>query len=185
MEKKERCIIFARCSTSKQFTAGQLEPAKQFARANGFNDDQFIIIEYNESGYRLSEEERLGLNEMKKYIEDEENNVKCVFATEISRIARTVGVLDSIFKYLEKHQIQLKIRTPEMTLLDSNGKQSPTSRIIFSLFGCIAENEINEKLERTAYGKERCHAQGFWDGAMLPLGYSVSDKAEKNKKSIH
>ncbi|MBR3977383.1 MAG: recombinase family protein [Bacteroidaceae bacterium] len=70
----------------------------------------YILSSLHESGIKLSEEERAGLNRMKELVETGEYD--CVFAWEISRIARRKKILFSILEYLTERKIQLIIKEP-------------------------------------------------------------------------
>ncbi len=64
------------------------------AHKDGYTDDKIIVIGNHESGYKLLLEERKGLNELFKYVENEE--VGCVYVWELSRLARKPKILYEI-----------------------------------------------------------------------------------------
>ena len=65
----------------------------------GYDENHQIIIETIESAIKLSEEERLGIQIMKHYIETDPT-IDCVICWEPSRLARRPDVLYSIRDYL-------------------------------------------------------------------------------------
>lgn len=81
----KKCIIFARCSTLQQFTEGQTDVLFKWAEQCGYPPAQQIVIEEQESIIELKEEERLGINKMKKFIEADPD-IDCLFANEISDV---------------------------------------------------------------------------------------------------
>ena len=81
----KKCIIFARCSTLQQFTEGQTDVLVKWAEQCGYPPAQQIIIEEQESRIELKEEERLGINKMKKFFESAPD-IDCLFAKEISNV---------------------------------------------------------------------------------------------------
>ena len=173
----KKCIIFARCSTLQQFTEGQTDVLKKWAEQCGYPPARQIIIEEQESGIKLKEEERLGINKMKKFIESDPD-IDCLFANEVSRIARTKKVLFSVQSYLVEHHIQLMIKEGNIRLLRDNGTVDDGADMQFTIYAQFAESEMRNKKARFAYGKQRCRKNGIWDGTMLPIGYSV-DKDNK------
>lgn len=82
-----KCILLVRVSTEAQTYEEQEKEIRELAIKDGYKSEEIISVAYKESGRKLSEEERLGLNEMKSLIE--KGNINCVYAWEISRIART------------------------------------------------------------------------------------------------
>lgn len=60
-----KAILLIRVSTSKQDIGQQTEKVKNEALKDGYTADNLILIEDHESGVRLNEEERNGLNRMK------------------------------------------------------------------------------------------------------------------------
>ena len=173
--KESKCIIFLRVSTTSQSTDGQSNNVIRMAEASGYTKEQMFFIEEQESGIKLSEEERLGLNKMKQLIETD-SSIDCVFTSEVSRIARTKKVLFSIEDYLIRHNIQLSIYEPRIDLLNTDGSVNDAAETIFTLYSQFAESEMRTKKLRFAYGKARCRKNGKWDGTMLPLGYTVDDE---------
>jgi DNA invertase Pin-like site-specific DNA recombinase len=85
MNDMKKCIIFARCSTLQQFTESQTDVLVKWAEPCGYPPAQQIIIEEQESGIKLKEEERLGINRIKKFIEAD-LDIDCLFANEISDV---------------------------------------------------------------------------------------------------
>ena len=81
----KKCIIFARCSTLQQFNEGQTDVLIKWAEQCGYPHVQQIVIEEQEYRIELKEEERLGINKMKKFIESDPN-IDCLFANEVSNV---------------------------------------------------------------------------------------------------
>ena len=81
----KKCIIFARCSTLQQFTEGQTDVLRKWAEQCGYKPAQQIIIEEQESEIKLKEEERLGINKMKKHIESDPD-IDYLFGNEVSDV---------------------------------------------------------------------------------------------------
>ena len=173
MDKK--CIIFCRVSTDRQNFDEQENRLVRLAIQRGYPPDRQIIIGYKESGIRLSEEERLGLNDLKEYIA-EDASIDCVFAFEISRIARSKKVLFSIEEFLVSRKIQLVIEEPSITLLNADGSVNDAADFAFTMFAQMAESEMRIKQERFRNGRERAKKEGHWHGGCVLFGFRVEDK---------
>ena len=143
-----------------------------YSKIDNLNRDTIRVIEYKESGVKLSEEERLGIAELKSIVASE--GVDTIYTSELSRVARTEKVLWSFIEYLQENKIQLKCKNPEFTLLDETRVHIPfQSRLIVSTFGTLATQEAIEKKSRFARGKARKAKEGKYNGGAIPYGYRI------------
>lgn len=173
-----RIVLFVRVSTLGQQLESQEDSLRRAALADGHNEADFIIISNKESAIKLSEEEREGLNDLKRVIDTEV--VDCIYISELSRLSRRPQILYSIREQLLQKRIQLKCLHPQFTLLtEDRTKYDATANIIFSLFGALAEQEMLEKKERFARGKRRKADEGKYNGGAIPFGYRI-DAAQDN-----
>lgn len=106
----KKCILMVRVSTEQQSYDAQMQELHELAIKSGYSKDCITPVAEKESGIKLSEEERAGLNRMKELVETGEYD--CVLAWEISRIARRKKILFSILEYLTERKIQLIIKEP-------------------------------------------------------------------------
>jgi DNA invertase Pin-like site-specific DNA recombinase len=109
---------------------------------------------------------------MKELIETGEYD--CVFAWEISRIARRKKVLFSISEYLIERKIQLIVKEPYLHLLKSDGSIDEGAETIFTLYAQIAETEMRNKMARWKRAKDEGFAKGKYEGGRVTLGYKVN-----------
>ena len=170
----EKVIVLSRCSTVYQDVTQQTDSIMKQVYADGYNDDQVIIIENNESGSKLSIEEREGLNEMFSLIENDiSKEIKSVYCFEISRIGRKPDIVFKVRDFLLNHNINLVCVKPYFKMLDEDGKISESSSIMFGLFAVMAESETRTRVERTMRGKRKLKAEKKWTGGWIRFGYSV------------
>lgn len=174
----KKIIILARVSSSPQDIESQTSDLKREAKRLGYDDKHQIIIETVESAIKLDEEQRLGLNKMKHYIETDKD-VDCVICWEPSRLARRQKILYSITEYLFKHKIQLYILNPRIKFLtDDRTKIDTNANIVFSLFATLAENEMMIKKERFTREKNKMRQAGQKFAGSVIFGY-IKDKDKK------
>lgn len=173
--QSQKCIIFSRVSSERQSYDEQTLKLRQLAEESGYPPDSHFIIEYKESGIRLKEEERLGLNEMKELISSDAQ-INCVFASEISRIARSKKVLFSIQDFLVQRKIQLVIYEPRIILLNKDSTINDAADFAFTMYAQYAESEMRQKQERFKRGRERSKREGKWHGGRVLLGFRIEDK---------
>lgn len=166
-----KAIALIRVSTKAQQLESQSIKVKEAIIRDGFKEEDIIPIEDKESGSKLSEEERSGLNRLKHHIETDE--VSAVYVYEISRISRRAAVVYSIRDYLISKGVQLVILNPYCRMLNPDGSMSNESNILFSLFSGMAENETYIRTERMMRGKEKKTAEGKLASGYPIFGYTV------------
>ena len=161
-----KVIALIRVSTKAQETESQSIKVKEAILRDGFKEEDIIPINDTESGSKLSEEERSGLNRLKHHIETDD--VSAVYVYEISRLSRRSAVVFSIRDYLIAKGIQLVILYPYCRMLNPDGSISKDANLLFSLFSGMAENETYIRTERMMRGKAKKLAEG-----KLPSGYPI------------
>lgn len=166
--------FFLRVSGKQQKLESQYDEMVRYAQLDNVPSDEIVTIKYKESGVKLTEEERLGIQEFKKKCETEPINM--CYVSELSRIARTEDVLYSFIKYLQQHKIQLKCKSPAFTLFkeDFSGMDA-NARILVGMFAALAAQEVVEKEIRFARGKARKAKEGKYNGGAIPYGYMVDE----------
>lgn len=177
MEKK--IILLSRISSGEQSIESQTNDLIREAIRLGYSVDNQIIIETVESAIKLSEEERIGLQKLKQYIETGE--IDSVICWEPSRLSRQQKTLYSIRDYLVEKKIQLYCMNPYFKLLNDDRTQiDTTANIVFSLFSVISENEMNLKKQRFSRAKNELRKQNKKFSGATIYGYMK----DENKKCI-
>ena len=172
-------VFFLRVSGVGQQLESQFDELwNHYSTTDNLNRDAIRVIEYKESGVKLSEEDRQGITEFKEIVATE--GVDTIYISELSRIARSEKVLWSFVEYLQEHKIQLKCKNPDFILLDEDRVSIPfMSRHVVSTFGTLATQEAIEKKNRFARGKARKAKEGKYNGGAIPYGYRI-DKENGN-----
>ena len=166
--KKKKVIILSRVSADSQELMSQTDKVKAEV-LRYFTEDQIIVIENKESAVKKSEEELLGINEMKFYIET--SNIAAVYCYELSRLSRRPKVLYSLRDYFLDHKVQLVVLNPYFKLLCDDGTLNQGSNIIFALYSSFAETEAKQLKERTVRGKMKKRLEGKFIGGKDLFGY--------------
>lgn len=168
-----KCILLVRVSTEAQSYEEQEKELYDLAHFYGYKDKDISSIATKESAIKLDEEERFGLNRMKELLETGEYD--CVFAWEISRIARRKKILFSILEYLTTKGIQLIIKEPRIRLLKDDKTIDEGAETIFTLYAQLAESEMRNKIARFSRAKKEGFNKGKYMGGKITLGYKVSE----------
>lgn len=173
-----KAIIFIRVSTDKQEYDSQEKDLRAQANADGFSDEEIIVIGNKESGYMLEEEKRIGIKHLKEEIS--QGYVNTVYIWEITRLSRKPQVIFSIRDFFLEHKVQLKCLKPLFHLLkEDRSSLEPTANIVLSVMGALGEQEIVEKKERFKRGKKRLAEAGKYSGGRIPYAYTLSPKDKK------
>lgn len=169
-----KCILLVRVSTEKQSFDEQETELFNLAVSEGYLPENIIPICYKESGIKLEEDERAGLNDMKKYIVND-STINCVYVWEISRISRKKKILFSILDFLTQRKIQLVIKSPLIRLLNEDGSINEASETVFTMFSQLAESEMRNKNYRFKRGKNENKKKGRFNGGKIKYGYRVDE----------
>lgn len=168
-----QAILLSRVSTIGQDLEQQTQAVLKMCKVDGF--DNPIVIEDKESAVLLSEEERNGLNELKRLVTNNKD-IKCVYAYEISRISRRAEVNYSIRNFLRDNHVQLKILTPSITVFnEETWEVNAEANLMYSLFAALAENEGYIRKQRFARAKAKKKAEGKFVGGTVLYGYKTDE----------
>ena len=165
-----KAIGLIRISTFSQELSSQRDKVKEAMLADGYTEENIILIEDIESGVKLKEEERNGLNKMKEYIEADPS-INAVYVFEVSRISRRPGVIYSIRDYLTSKNICLVVLNPSFRTLKENGEVDTNSNLYLGIFGAFSENESIMTKIRTGRGRNKAIAEGRFIGGTVLFGY--------------
>ena len=168
-----KCILLVRVSTESQSYDEQQKELYELADRYGYKESDIVSVAERESGIKLDEEERAGLNKMKELIKTGEFD--CVFAWEISRIARRKKILFSILEYLVDLKIQLVIKEPHIELLKGDKTIDEGAETIFTLYAQLAETEMRNKASRFARARKELYGKGRYMGGKITRGYALSE----------
>lgn len=167
-------IALVRVSTDSQDLKQQTEEVVKQMISDGYKVEDIITIEDKESGVRLSEEERQGLNKLKNHIQNDPQ-IDSVYVYELSRLSRKPDVFYSIRNFLQERKIQLVVIKPSMRMFNDKGEVDQNTMILFGIFSAMSEQEGYLRKERMSRGKRKCVKEGKWIGGYFPYGYKFDE----------
>lgn len=169
-----KVIFFIRVSTTQQNADLQRPHLQLLAQRDGVNSEDIIeIAEEGESASKLSFEDRTTIQRALQVIENED--VKCVYAWELSRIARRMDVLHRFINILSERHINLKTHVDGFVLLDDKGARTMMANMMAGLLGAVAQNESMMMKARQARDYEARVREGR-ACRRVPLGYCTDKK---------
>lgn len=174
----KKAILFARVSTKHQDLERQRELLMPLIKGDGYQDDEIAIIEHKESATKNDIQNRKSIQEMMELIDNE--SIKSVYVTEISRLGRRNDVLFEVFALLDKKKIALVVQSPSVMrtyTFDDNGNPIPNSTglMILSILQQISVNESQIKMDRVKSGLELRKKTGHITSSKVIFGYKRSD----------
>ena len=174
----KKIILFSRVSTAAQDLTQQTEELRQEALRLGYASSDIDIIEYKESGITLDDEERQGLQELYRTIEDNPNVYDAIMVYEISRLSRRPKTLYEVRDWLLLRRINLYCIKPSFKLMENDGTISQVANIMFSLFGAISESEMTIKKARLQREKLAKRDKGYYIGGCILYGYTKDENGK-------
>lgn len=146
-----------RVSTEKQDYTYQEKELREFAIADGREND-FHIIESKESGRKRFFDEdkreiyRQGLMEFFEYCENHE--VEYVYFYDVDRITRRSVVTHNLMDFCINNHINLVVKRGNLRLLDDDGKVNYVAKSMIAFLAENAEQEMVIKFDRMRRSKK-------------------------------
>ena len=177
----KKVILLVRVSTRYQDYTDQKTELKEFVKRDGYDVSEMEIIEDKESATKLSDEERQGLNKMFATINDPKNKIECVYCWELSRLSRRPETLYKVKGELVRHKIDLRTKHENLRLLNDNKELDGSGSLLFGIYVSFCENEITQRVQRSARSKRAKALQGIYTGGFIKYGYTVNEDKEYEK----
>jgi DNA invertase Pin-like site-specific DNA recombinase/ribosomal protein L32 len=175
----KRAILLIRISSLRQEAVNQTNELREFARRDGYKEDEIYEISNVESAIKLSDEQRQGLTEMKNIIENSDGQIETVYIWELSRLSRKPDTLLYYRGYFEEKGVDLRFMKPfEFRLLDVNKKVNSMAKMIYGNFVTWCENEIEMRKERFERSKRGNALSGKSNGGNLRYGYKLDSNGK-------
>ena len=184
---KQRAIIWLRVSTAKQEVESQKKDLVELAKKDGYKENQLLYIEGRGVSARTQNEKYL--KELQNLYDtiNETPGITCVYAWEVSRLARIQSKLHELGEELAGKKIQLVIIEPKIRLLKDDGTVDSGEELKLSILGTLAKQEMEIKLARSRRGRDKNRELGKFNGGAYGAlygyrvekdGYIVPDKDE-------
>jgi len=146
----KRVCIYVRVSTSKQTVENQIQVLREYSDRCGYQ----VTHIYSDNGISGSKgrQDRPGLDQMLK--DAVQRKFEMVLVWSVDRLGRSVSHLVEVMNELNELKIDLYFNQQSIDTSTSSG------RMIFGIFGCIAEMERALISERVSAGLQRAVSQG-------------------------
>jgi len=179
-QEKRRVAIYVRVSTTEQKIDGygqeaQTKRLKDFVQANAaFNWETKPAWFYSDV-HTGSDINREGLNALREGVRAKKFDAVLVW--KIDRLSRSLKHLITLFEEMEKHGVSF------ISVQENIDFRGPIGRLIFQIFGAIAQFERELIKGRTQMGRIASAELGNYTGTSIPYGYrDVRRKSGKGKQ---
>lgn len=176
-----KAIIYARVSstTERQNTDRQVSDLTKYAIANGM-DVVKVFTDKISGGKKNSE--RDVLNECFAY--GKNNKIDIVLFSELSRLGRDLLEIQENVKRFADNGLNAFFQKENITLLDENGKVQPTTNILITCLGMVAEIERENIKYRLNSGRELAKEKGVKMGRKVGSMKTKETKENQYKEVI-
>lgn len=142
------------------------------------NGDYDLILEDKCSG-SIPLFDRPAGSKLKKMIENKEVNILSVHHPD--RICRNVLDFLTTLNFFVEHKVNLHFISQGISTLDQNGNEDPTTKLIISMMGVVAEIERKLIRERINEGIQMAKAKGKYLGRKKGSSESTIQFLRKDK----
>ena len=173
---KINVATYTRVSTSEQVEGTSLDfqegALNSYCRLQGWN----LINSYSDPGYSGKDGERPGLQRL---LADAKIGLfDKIVVYKLDRLARNLRLLLEI-------EAQLRDQKASLTSIkESVDTSTGLGKMVFQLFGMIAEWERDTIIERTKNGLLQRYKNGCWAGGKPPFGYTYNKETRKLKTRL-
>lgn len=178
--KKRRVAIYIRVSTQEQKIDGyglEAQKSRLIEYIDGNKAQKFItrdewIFSDAHPGSDLNREE---LNRLRKCVK--EKKIDAILVWKIDRLSRSLKHLLTLFEEFEQNEVSF------ISIQENIDFKGPIGKLIFQIFGAIAQFERELIKGRTQMGKIASAEMGNYTGSAIPYGYKpVKNEGGKGKK---
>lgn len=171
----KKVIVIIRESTIRQEIESQKDEIVNYVLSEGYRRSEIVVIgEAGSSALKLDETYLRALNKVYQTIE-KNPSIKCVYAWAIDRIGRNEEVLMNFKNFLISKKINLRIKNPNLSLLNDDGTINLGMELAFSLYATMSKQEMEQKKQRFKRAKARNKKEGKFNGGTARFGYGVEN----------
>lgn len=176
-----KAIIYARVSSvgDRQNTDRQVSDLTKYAISNGM---EVVKVFTDKISGATKNTNRKVLNECFEFAKN--NKIDIVLFSELSRLGRDLLEIQENVKRFADGGLNAFLQKENITLLDENGKVQPTTNILITCLGMVAEIERENIKYRLNSGRELAKEKGVKMGRKVGSMKSKETKENQYKEVI-
>lgn len=168
------CVI--RTSTEEQETASQKKDMLEFCISRGFKEEDIEWIEVAGTSARKQNEKYVQMIALIKSTILNNPDIKNCALWHLNRLGRVDSILVEMKNWFIENHIQVYVKNPSLTLLNSDGSVNSGTEIAWGLFATMVKQDTEEIFAKMRRGKKRNSEQmKFNGGCETRFGYRVDN----------
>ena len=172
-DKKKKCYLYVRVSTTMQVEGYSLEAQKD--RLTKYADFQHmeIVREYcdaGKSGKNITG--RPEFSQMLQDVADDRDGVDYILVFKLSRFGRNAADVLNSLQYIQDFGVNL------ICVEDGIDSSKDSGKLTITVLSAVAEIERENILVQTMEGRKQKAREGKWNGGIAPFGYSIDSKED-------
>ncbi len=170
MNKKTKCYLYTRVSTSMQVDGYSLDAQRDKLRKYAEYEDMVIAGEYSDEGF--SGKNIQGRHEFQRMLVDIENckdGVEYVLVFKLSRFGRNAADVLNSLQLMQDFGVNL------ICVEDGIDSSKDSGKLMISVLSAVAEIERENIRTQTMAGREQKAREGKWNGGFAPYGYKLDN----------
>lgn len=168
------CVI--RTSTEEQETASQKKDILEFCISRGFKEEDIEWIEVAGASARKQNEKYVQMIALIKSTILNNPDIKNCALWHLNRLGRVDSILVEMKNWFIENHIQVYVKNPSLTLLNSDGSVNSGTEIAWGLFATMVKQDTEEIFAKMRRGKKRNSEQmKFNGGCETRFGYRVDN----------
>lgn len=168
------CVI--RTSTEEQETASQKKDMLEFCISRGFKEEDIEWIEVAGASARKQNEKYVQMIALIKSTILNNPDIKNCALWHLNRLGRVNSILVEMKNWFIENHIQVYVKNPSLTLLNSDGSVNSGTEIAWGLFATMVKQDTEEIFAKMRRGKKRNSEQmKFNGGCETRFGYRVDN----------
>ena len=170
LNRKKKCYIYTRVSTSIQVDGYSLDAQKDKLRKYAEYEGMEIVGEYSDEGYSGKNiQGRIDFQRMLEDIENRKDNVEFVLVFKLSRFGRNAADVLNSLQTMQDFGVNL------ICVEDGIDSSKDSGKLMISVLSAVAEIERENIRTQTMAGREQKAREGKWNGGFAPYGYKLVD----------
>ena len=168
MNKKIKCDIYTRVSTTMQVDGYSLDAQKEKLKRYAEFQNMEIVNEYSDEGKSgKSVEGRPEFQRMLDNIENGTDEVQFVLVFKLSRFGRNAADVLNSLQRMQDFGVNL------ICVEDGIDSSKDSGKLMISVLSAVAEIERENILVQTMEGRKQKAREGKWNGGFAPYGYEL------------
>ena len=177
----KRLVLFVRVSSDEQDYLSQIQELEEYVKGYGYTDDDWIVIAEKESGTKLSDKDREGLNKLFSAIETHPS-ISCIYITEISRLSRRPATILNLVDFLVEKKIDLCFMDKRLHLLNKEKELDENTDEFIGMYIYTVKSEIKRMVQRFRRGRNIKSMNQCFVGGKRKFGYVCPRNIDKSAK---